>query len=192
MFLRLMIAHHKAAIPMAKAILKRTEEPEVSHLASSIIGSQKADIENMQAMVDREVGDSAQVPLQAANGSGTTGTATLSKARGGGVKVVLEVSGLPSSGTMYLAHIHPGTCAEALQSGGEQHSSHHEHGASKEIEYPLTPVKLDAGGRGTSTTVVHSVTLAGLLSGDPKYVNVHEPGSGEPPPVTCGNLNEAL
>src|SRR5215218_339854 len=100
LFLRLMISHHEAAIPMAKAILKPTDEPEVSHLASSIIGSQKADIENMQAMVDREVGDSAQVPLQAANGSGTTGTATLSKARGGGVKVVLEVSGLPSSGTM--------------------------------------------------------------------------------------------
>jgi hypothetical protein len=186
LFLRLMIAHHEATIPMAQALLKRTDEPEVSHLASSIIGSQKAEIENMQAIVDRKVGDSAQVPLEAANGSGTTGTATLSKARGGGVKVVLEVSGLPSWGTMYLAHIHPGTCAEALEGGGGHDSSHHEHGASKEIEYPLTPVEPDAGGSGTSTTVVHGVPLEGLLSGDPKHVNVHEPGSGEPPPVTCG------
>jgi len=192
LFLRLMIAHHKAAIPMAQAILKRTEEPEVSHLASSIVGSQKAEIENMQAMVDREVGDSAQVPLEAANGSGTTGTATLSKARGGGVQVVLEVSGLPSSGTMYLAHIHPGTCAEEVEGAEEHGHSHHEHGVTEEIEYPLTPVHPDAKGDGTSTTVVHHVTLEGLLSGDPKLVNVHRPGSGEPPPAACANLNEAL
>jgi hypothetical protein len=31
-----------------------------------------------------------------------------------------------------------------------------------------------------------------LLSGDPKLVNVHRPGSGEPPPVACANLNEAV
>jgi uncharacterized protein (DUF305 family) len=29
LFLRLMIAHHEAAIPMAQAILMRTDEPEV-------------------------------------------------------------------------------------------------------------------------------------------------------------------
>src|SRR5215212_6327665 len=192
LFLRLMISHHKAVIPMAQAILKRTEEPEVSHLASSIVGSQKADIENMQAMVDREVGDSAQVPLEPANGSGTTGTATLSKDRGGGVKVVLEVSNLPSSGTMYLAHIHPGTCAEELEGAEEHGHSHHEHGATEEIEFPLTPVHPDAKGAGTSTTVVHHVTLEGLLSGDPKPVNVHRPGSEEQPPAACANLNEAV
>jgi uncharacterized protein (DUF305 family) len=192
LFLRLMIAHHEAAIPMAQAVLKRTSEPEVSQLASSIIGSQKAEIENMKAMVDRKVGNSAEVPLEPANGSQTTGTATLSKVRAGGVQVVLEVSGLPSSGTMYLAHIHPGTCAEEEGGGAEHGHSHHEHGAAEEIEYPLTPVEPDAKGDGSSTTVVHHVTLEGLLSGDPKHVNVHKPGSGEPPPVTCANLNEAL
>jgi hypothetical protein len=107
--------------------------------------------------------------------------------------VVLKVSGLPKSGTMYLAHIHPGTCAEEEAAGGGEHGhSHHEHEASEEIEYPLTPVDPDAKGNGTSTTVVHNVTLEGLLSGSPKHVNVHEPGSGEPPPVTCANLNEAV
>jgi uncharacterized protein (DUF305 family) len=191
LFLRLMISHHEAAIPMAQAVLKRTDEPEVRQLATAIIESQRAEIENMKAMVDKMVGDSAEVALEPASGSGTTGTATLSKAKGGGVKVVLKVFGLPSSGTMYLAHIHPGTCAEEA-SGGEQGHSHHEHGATEEIEYPLTPVEPDAQGDGTSTTVVHNVTLEGLLSGDPKHVNVHKPGSGEPPPVTCANLNEAL
>jgi uncharacterized protein (DUF305 family) len=195
LFLRLMIAHHEAAIPMSQAVLKRTDQPEVSRLARSIIASQKAEIENMKAMVNKMVGDSAEVDLEPANGSGTEGTATLSKADGG-VRVVLEVSGLPGSGTMYLAHIHPGTCAEEEggqeEGGGEAGHSHHEHGASEEIEYPLSPIDPDAKGDGTSTTVVHHVTLEGLLSGEPMHVNVHKPGSGEPPPVTCANLDEAL
>jgi hypothetical protein len=53
-------------------------------------------------------------------------------------------------------------------------------------------VEADHKGNGTSTTVVHHVTLEGLLSGDAKLVNVHRSGSGEPPPVSCANLNEAL
>jgi uncharacterized protein (DUF305 family) len=191
LFLRLMIAHHAAAIPMAQAILKRTDEPEVRELARSIIGSQTAEIANMKDMVEKKVGDSAQVDLEPANGSATTGTATLSKADGGGVKVVLKVFGLPSSGTMYLAHIHPGTCTEE-EEGGRTQPLPPQHGASEEIEYPLTPVKPDAEGDGTSATVVHNVTLEGLLSGEPKHINVHKPGSGEPPPVTCANLNEAV
>jgi uncharacterized protein (DUF305 family) len=191
LFLRLMIAHHAAAIPMAQAILKRTDEPEVRELARSIIGSQTAEIANMKDMVEKKVGDSAQVDLEPANGSATTGTATLSKADGGGVKVVLKVFGLPSSGTMYLAHIHPGTCTEE-EEGGRTQPLPPQHGASEKIEYPLTPVKPDAEGDGTSATVVHNVTLEGLLSGEPKHINVHKPGSGEPPPVTCANLNEAV
>ena len=190
LFLRLMINHHEAAIPMAQAILKRTDEPEVSQLARSIVELQRAEIENMKALVDKRVGDSAEVDLELANGSQTTGTATLSEAEGGGVKVVLKVAGLPRSGTMYLAHIHPGTCAE--EEGAEHGHSHHEHGASGEIEYPLTPVEPDAQGDGTSKTVLHHVRLEGLFSGDPKFVNVHKPGPGEPPPVACANLNEAL
>jgi hypothetical protein len=85
---------------MAQAVLERTGEPEVRQLANSIIASQKAEIWNMTAMVEKMVGNWAQVELEPANGSQTTGTATLSK-REGGVKVVLEVSGLPKSGTIY-------------------------------------------------------------------------------------------
>jgi hypothetical protein len=183
LFLRLMIVHHQAAIPMAEAILKRTGLPEVTQLAESIATSQRAEIETMKAMVEAKVGNSAEVDLEAQNSSGTTGSATLSRTDGG-VKVVLEVSGLPNSGTVYLAHIHPGICGEEEED--------HEHGASEEIEYPLTPVEPDGQGNGSSTTRLKNVTLEGLLSGDPKLINVHAPGSGEPPPVTCANLNEAV
>ena len=189
LFMRLMIVHHRAAIPMSEAILKRTDVPYIRQLAQSIILSQRAEIENMKGMLEAKVGNSAQVAFEGQNGSRTTGSATLSKTDGG-VKVVLEVSGLPSSETTYLSHIHPGTCGEEE----EEHHEHggHEHGASEEIEYPLTPVEPDAQGNGSSTTVVHDVTLEGLLSGDPKHINVHAPGSGQPPPVTCANLNEAV
>jgi len=94
---------------------------------------------------------------------------------------------------MYLAHIHPGTCGEEEAEKEEEDHGHagHEHGSSEEIEHPLSPVEPDAQGDGSSTTVLKNVTLEGLLSGEPKHINVHEPGSGEPPPVTCANLNEA-
>jgi uncharacterized protein (DUF305 family) len=189
MFLRLMIAHHEAVIPMAQAILKRNDEPQVRQLAHSIQDSQQAEIESMKAMVEDRVGESAQVDLEPANGSGTSGSATLSKTSGG-VKVVLNVLGLQDRGTMYLAHIHPGTCGE--EEGRGQRDSGHEHGASAEIEYPLSPVESDKQGEGSSTTVVHKVTLEDFLSGDPMHVNVHAPGSGDPPPVTCANLDEAV
>jgi uncharacterized protein (DUF305 family) len=52
LFLRLMIPHHKAAIPMAEAVLDRTDRPEVRRLAESIIASQKTEIENMQNMLE--------------------------------------------------------------------------------------------------------------------------------------------
>jgi uncharacterized protein (DUF305 family) len=185
LFLRLMIPHHQAAIPMAEAILKRSDEPNVRQLAQAILVSQRAEIENMKALIEAKVGDLAEVDLEPQNGSGTTGKATLSKTDGGGVKVTLEVSGLPRSAAAYLAHIHPGTC-EA------EEEADHGHGASEGVEYPLTPVEPDAQGNGSSTTVLKKLTLEGLLSEDPKHVNVHAPGSGEPPPVTCANLNEAL
>jgi len=191
LFLRLMIAHHEAAIPMAQAILERTDEPEVRELARSIEQAQRAEIENMKAMIAEKVGNSAEVDLEAANGSGTSGTATLSKAEGGGVKVVLDVSGLPERDTMYLAHVHPGTCGEEEEEGGHGHAAH-EHGSSKEIEYPLSPVHSDERGEGSSTTVLRKVTFDGLLSEAPMHVNVHAPASGQPPPVACANLNEAL
>jgi hypothetical protein len=91
---------------------------------------------------------------------------------------------------MYLAHIHPGTCGEEEGGGSHEHGAH-EHGGSEEIEYPLSQVDPDQKGEGSSTTVLRNTTLEDLLSGEPKHLNVHAPGSGEPPPVTCANLNEA-
>lgn len=53
-FLRLMIPHHQAAIPMAEAVLERTDRPEVRRLAQKIVTSQQAEIRGMQALLQRK------------------------------------------------------------------------------------------------------------------------------------------
>jgi hypothetical protein len=35
---------------------------------------------------------------------------------------------------------------------------------------------------------VHDATVDGLFSGEPKYLNVHAAGSGNPPPLACADL----
>ncbi len=57
LFLRLTIPHHQAAIPMAEAILERTDRSEVEQLAEAIANSQQLEIQMMQEML-RERGAS--------------------------------------------------------------------------------------------------------------------------------------
>jgi uncharacterized protein (DUF305 family) len=54
-FLRLMITHHRAAVPMAKAVLKETPPPAVEQLARAIVASQQAEIKVMEGML-RDMG----------------------------------------------------------------------------------------------------------------------------------------
>jgi uncharacterized protein (DUF305 family) len=51
LFLRLMIEHHRAAIPMAEAVLEETDQPAVEELAGAILSSQRAEIGTMQKML---------------------------------------------------------------------------------------------------------------------------------------------
>ena len=52
LFLRLMIPHHEAAIPMARAVIERSDEPEVDLFAKQVIAAQQAEIENTQEMLN--------------------------------------------------------------------------------------------------------------------------------------------
>jgi hypothetical protein len=139
--------------------------------------------------------------------SGVSGMASFEDTSDG-VAVKLEVRNLPKPDTFYLAHIHPGTCAEGEthehggahgeEGDGHEHggSSHeygggtHEHGGA-EIEYPLSQVKSNSKGQGSSTTTLHETSVDKLFSGEPKYVNVHEAGSGNPPILSCADLKRA-
>ena len=52
MFLRLIIPHHQAAVPMAEAVIEQTDRPEVENLAGAIAASQQGEIEVMKEMLE--------------------------------------------------------------------------------------------------------------------------------------------
>jgi hypothetical protein len=129
-----------------------------------------------------------KLDLHPKHNSGVSGTAFFEDTSDG-VVVKLDLHNLPKPDTLYLAHIHPGTCAE-----GEPHEhggASHEHGAGAEIEYPLSQVRSDSEGHGSSTTTLRDTTVEKLFTGEPKYANVHEVGTGNPPILTCADLKEA-
>jgi hypothetical protein len=163
---------------------------------------------------DASHSDNVKLELRPEHDSGVSGTASFGDTSNG-VLVKLELRNLPKPNTLYLAHIHPGTCAEgeshehggahgegehghehsgsSHQHGGSSHEhgeSTHEHSAA-EIEDPLSQVKSDSEGRGSSTTTLHETSVDKLFSGEPKHVNVHEAGSGNPPILSCANLKRA-
>jgi hypothetical protein len=139
--------------------------------------------------------------------SGVSGTASFEDTSDG-VLIKLELRNLPKPDTLYLAHIHPGTCAEGethehggahgeAEYGHEHGRSSHEHGGGThehggaEIEHPLSQVKSDSEGRGSSTTTLGETSVHKLFSAEPKHVNVHEAGSGNPPILSCSDLKRA-
>jgi hypothetical protein len=150
-----------------------------------------------------------KLDLRPEHDSGVSGTASFEDTSGG-VVVKLELRNLPKPNTFYLAHIHPGTCAEGEgyehssahgaeghthqhgeESGHEHGAAGHEHGGGAAIEYPLSQVKSDSEGHGSSTTTLHETSVDKLFSGETKHVNVHEAGSGNPPILTCADLKRA-
>jgi uncharacterized protein (DUF305 family) len=52
LFLRLMIPHHEAAIPMAQAAMERSDDPVVDAFAEKVVASQRAEVKNMQQMLE--------------------------------------------------------------------------------------------------------------------------------------------
>ncbi|HLM33470.1 MAG TPA: hypothetical protein VK285_05320, partial [Gaiellaceae bacterium] len=110
-------------------------------------------------------GMTVTVTLDEQNGSGESGTATLT-AEGASTKVVLELEN-PASPDPQPAHIHKGTCAELDPTPA----------------YPLTNVE----GGNSETTV--KVALAELESGD-FAINVHKSEPDIKTYVSCGNIGE--
>jgi hypothetical protein len=132
----------------------------------------------------QQQGANVKLTLRPEHNSAVSGSASFEDVSKG-VSVKLKVRDLPEPGTLYLAHIHPGTCAQGEE--GEDHE-HMEHG--DEIEYPLSEVKSDSDSRGSSTTTLRKTSVDELFSGEPKHVNVHEAGSGNPPILTCAELKK--
>ena len=149
----------------------------------------------------------AKLDLHPERDSGVSGSASF-KDSSDGVLIKLDLRGLPKPNTNYLAHIHPGTCAKEAKEGHAHEEEHGEHpgegegqeeeeeyvfghGEEGEISYALSQVKSNSEGRGSSTTMFGQLSVDKLFSGKPKHVMVHEAGRGNPPILTCADLERA-
>jgi hypothetical protein len=124
------------------------------------------------------------------DGSGVSGGATFCDVDEG-VAIKLALHNLPKPNVLYLAHVHSGTCTQGEAQSEEKDEHHHgEHAGStgQEIEWPLSEVRTDAHGNGSSTTTLEHTSMEELFSGPLKHVNVHAVGSGDPPVLTCADL----
>ena len=70
-FLRLMIRHHRGAVPMADAAASRATSPEVATFAGKMSAGQQSEVDLMQSML-RERGHTAE-PEDTTSGHGTGG-----------------------------------------------------------------------------------------------------------------------
>jgi hypothetical protein len=158
---------------------------------------------------EHHLSSAAKLDLHPEGDSGVSGTVSFKdrsfKDSPDGVLVRLDLRGLPKPNTFYLAHIHPGSCAEEAEGHAHEQGEHpgkgkgneHEeyvfgHGGEEEISYALSQVKSNSEGRGSSTTTFGQLSVDKLFSVEPKkHVMVHEAGSGNPPILTCADLERA-
>jgi Cu/Zn superoxide dismutase len=120
------------------------------------------------------------VELTPSRDSGVSGTATLTAVEGG-VRVTLNMRGLPEADVEHINHIHGGgTCADDRA------------GRTAPVTIPLNPVVAREDGTGSATTTIKDVTLAELFGGDQKrFILLHaktEEGEGVPPGISCADL----
>jgi hypothetical protein len=174
-----------------------------------VVGCGEGDSQGEQE--DHHASSAAKLDLRPVGDSGASGTASFKdhsfKDGPDGVVVRLDLRGLPKPDTSYLAHIHPGTCAEEAEEHAHEQGEHPGEGGGQEdeeyvfghgeegegeegeISYALSQVKSNAEGRGSSTTAFGQISVDKLFSGGPKkHVMVHEAGSGNPPILTCADL----
>jgi Cu/Zn superoxide dismutase len=123
---------------------------------------------------------SAQVQLTPSRDSGVSGTATLTDVEGG-VKVELDMRGLPEAGVKHINHIHGGgTCADDRA------------GRTAPVTIPLNAVVANEDGTGSATTTIEEVSVAQLFSTDQeRFILLHaktEKGQGVPPGISCADL----
>ena len=158
---------------------------------------------------EHRAGSATELDLRPVGDSGASGTASFEDSSfedsPDGVVVRLDLRGLPKPDASYLAHIHPGTCAEEAEEHAHEQGEHPEegegrgeeeyvfgHGEGGEISYALTQVESSPEGRGSSTTMFGQISVDKLFSGErKKNVMVHEAGSGNPPIRTCADLERA-
>jgi len=114
------------------------------------------------AVAPAAAADSRPIPMYARNGSGESGTVTLTQ-QGAAVLVRVRLAHAPA--TMQPIHIHGGTCD-----------------APASVKWPLTNLV-----NGMSSTTIHGVTVAALRAHG-YVVNAHKSAADMGTYVSCGAL----
>src|SRR3712207_1394782 len=145
----------------------------VALLASLILGggafAQEADTMNLQ--------------LTPSRASGVSGPAAITDV-GGGVRVDLNVRGLPKAGIKHINHFHAGGTCTADRAGNVAPAT-----------IPLKTIVAQGDGTGSGTTTLEDVTLDQLFDPNKKrYIAFHsetEEGQGVPPVISCADVVKA-
>jgi copper transport protein len=169
------------SLPPATAVSQETPPPQ--------------DVEVLEVGLD-PVGDSV-----------TSGTATFRESDAG-LELMLEVSGLPKPGAAYFGEIHEGVCDNGQQ-GGEPGAEfadadrpasvtirlellsagrpEYAHGGDAHEDADVSLVGSADGTAQVVTLLQDYSTLDELLSGGPKYLDLHAPAPGDPS-IACGEV----
>jgi hypothetical protein len=159
-----------------QAAADRSDEPVVSESASK----KGVTVAVPKPVTEKAATKSAQVQLTPSRNSGVSGTATLTDVEGG-VKVELNMKGLPKAGVEYINHVHGGgTCADDRA------------GRTAPVTIPLKAVVAKGNGTGSATTTFKDVTLGKLFGSDQaRFILLHaktKEGQGVPPGISCADL----
>ena len=115
--------------------------------------------------------------------SGVSGTATMTDV-GEGVRVELNMRGLPETGVEHINHFHAGGTCTADRAGNVAPAT-----------IPLKTVVANEDGTGSGVTTLEDATLDSLFDpGKDRYIALHsevEEGQGVPPVISCADVVEA-
>ncbi len=127
--------------------------------------------------------NSLSLQLTPSRDSGVSGTATLTDV-GEGVRVELNMRGLPEAGIEHINHFHAGGSCTADRAGNVAPAT-----------IPLKTVVAKEDGTGSGTTTLEDATLDSLFDpGKDRYIALHsevEEGQGVPPVISCADVVEA-
>ncbi len=127
--------------------------------------------------------DSLSLQLTPSRDSGVSGTATLTDV-GEGVRVELNMRGLPEAGVEHINHFHTGGTCTADRAGNVAPAT-----------IPLKTIVANEDGTGSGTTTLEDATLDSLFDpGKDRYIALHsevEEGQGVPPVISCADVVEA-
>jgi hypothetical protein len=127
--------------------------------------------------------DSMVLQLTPSRDSEVSGTATLTDVEGG-VRVELNMRGLPDAGVEHINHFHAGGSCTADRAGNVAPAT-----------IPLKTVVAKEDGTGSGTTTLEDATLDSLFDpGKDRYIALHsevEEGEGVPPVISCADVVEA-